>query len=523
MKNTMTKNKNNFAMQLAIYFVPLLIFLYILNAVFPTQSDDLGAGIGGIKAAISSYNTWNGRLGELLRVAFGSYLSTTSWYAPINAVIGAAVLLLSFTVIFARLPRRTLKDASIFCIMLMFVMFDPIFSFGSVFYWAAGSFNYLWIWLLLLLWILPYRLYWQEKFSSATKEPSTAAAHTDIGKSIAVFIVGFFAGWGCEFGIVFIVVTVCFMLYSFFGRKEKLPLWFYCGIIGLCAGWCMLYASPGTHYRADLFDEYLSLSQILHLPIPQMFDRLLTVFYYNKFPLYETYLFIMLILILLTVFYKNDFKSMLILLVLTLPALVLIGIPKRIIPEGAGIGNAARPTFFFYLYLIPLFLVFAHRFKNKNENIRTILIIMACLLFALFLFFGSCIQILGIPKRARFQITLINFIFIALSMHICFEHFREKKRICRIAFACCAFLSFSMASFVGFECIAMSRKWDKMVESVQRQKAQGIKNIVVDKNTFRSRYWSYGDWGNPLGIENINNWPNTSYAQHFSVDSFVAE
>lgn len=108
-------------------------------------------------------------------------------------------------------------------------------------------------------------------------------------------------------------------------------------------------------------------------------------------------------------------------------------------------------------------------------------------------------------------------------MHICFEHFREKGRICRIAFACCAFLSFSMASFVGFECIAMSRKWDKMVESVQRQKAQGIKNIVVDKNTFHSRYWNYGDWGNPKGIENINNWPNTSYAQHFSVDSFVAE
>lgn len=151
MKNTMTKNKKNSVMQCAIYFVPLLIFLYILNAVFPTQSDDLGAGIGGIKAAISSYNTWNGRFGELLRVAFGSYLSTTPWYAPINAVIGAAVLLLSFTVIFARLPRRTLKDASIFCMMLVFVMFDPIFSFGSVFYWAAGSFNYLWIWLLLLL------------------------------------------------------------------------------------------------------------------------------------------------------------------------------------------------------------------------------------------------------------------------------------------------------------------------------------------------------------------------------------
>ncbi len=43
--------------------------------MFPVQSDDLGAPLGNLDSMIGSYMHWNGRIGELLKVWFGSYLA----------------------------------------------------------------------------------------------------------------------------------------------------------------------------------------------------------------------------------------------------------------------------------------------------------------------------------------------------------------------------------------------------------------------------------------------------------------
>lgn len=214
------KSHKNKLLIFIVYFLTVFIFLCFLNAIFPTQSDDIGREIGGIKAAVSSYNNWNGRFGELLLVAFGSWFSTTPFYAPINALIGASVILMIFVLMFARLPKLTLKDASIFMMLITFLMLDPAFSFGSVFYWAAGSFNYLWAWFLILLYLLPHRFYWQKKFCSEGNEGydketklSSSFSVKNIGKLILFLLVAFFAGWSTEFGIVFVVLQICFICY----------------------------------------------------------------------------------------------------------------------------------------------------------------------------------------------------------------------------------------------------------------------------------------------------------------------
>ena len=116
-----------------LFFIGVFLFLYFLNAIFPTQSDDLGAELGGLTAAVNSYNNWNGRFGELLRVSFGSYLATTPFYAPMNALVGATVIFLVFLLVFARRPESTLKDISILSILIVFLLIDNILCFGSFF------------------------------------------------------------------------------------------------------------------------------------------------------------------------------------------------------------------------------------------------------------------------------------------------------------------------------------------------------------------------------------------------------
>ena len=118
----MQSSKSNFLKNYGVFlfFIGVFVFLYFLNAIFPTQSDDMGAGFGGLTAAINSYNNWNGRFGELLRVSFGSYLATTPFYAPINALVGTAVIFLIFLITFARKPEVSLKDFSILLILSVF-------------------------------------------------------------------------------------------------------------------------------------------------------------------------------------------------------------------------------------------------------------------------------------------------------------------------------------------------------------------------------------------------------------------
>ena len=67
----------------------------------------------------------------------------------------------------------------------------------------------------------------------------------------------------------------------------------------------------------------------------------------------------------------------------------------------------------------------------------------------------------------------------------------------------------------------MYLKWREMEQSIELQKRNGIRDVIVDKATFESKYWSYGEWSNPN--ENFAEWPNTSYARVYGVDTFTAK
>ncbi|MEL3901398.1 MAG: DUF6056 family protein [Treponema phagedenis] len=486
-----------------LFFIGVFIWLWYLNAIFPTQSDDMGAGYGGVSAAIHSYYTWNGRFGELLRVSFGSYLATTVWYAPINAFIGASVMLLLFFIVFARFPSLTLKDSSIFLILISFLLVDIGFSFGAVFYWAAGSFNYLWTWLLLFLWMLPYRLYWQRVID---KQP--AIPENKLLKTFFLLIIGFCAGWSTEFGIVFVVLQVCFIVYQYTVWKGKLPLWYFIGIASFFAGWFFLYTSPGTAARVQLIvshgTEFFSLSDLFQMPFLTLVE---TVFHtYNK-----SLRWILEIYALFSVF---------LLIVLNVSNTSLCGFLKTAaLIVSLGICFFVFPYFFFIPYCIAISVVCIYKFRNTNIKLARVFAAAVFLLFAEFLFIGATIQT-SIPIRAGFHYGVLNFALIAIVMNYCFDTFQDDTIIQKRAYMFCAALSLVIVLCVSVECYAMYLKWQKMEQSIELQKMNGIRNVIVDKDVFISRYWGYSNWDNP--DENFDEWPNTLYANFYGVDTFTA-
>ena len=495
--NVNQNKKNNLLFSIILFLCVYLFFIY-LNAIFPVQSDDIGRKIGGCAAMKQSYNGWNGRLGELLLVAFGSFFATTPFYSFVNGFIGASVIMLLFAVFTGRLPERTLKDFSIFCVILLFIMFDPSFAFGSVFYWAAGSFNYLWGWFLILLWLLPFTLFWRNvSFSKSA----------NIVVLIIEILTGIFAGWSSELGIVFIVLNAISIVAAF-KMKRKLPAWYFAGFISFCIGWGILYSCPGMRLRANLFSNYLSIGEILKLGLVGIMRRIKTTFdSTNSYFYYQNFLLLSLFLLLTSLFYKpslEKFESCVL-------AVFLLFYSIRSLPKICYVLCAI------FISVMSCFVI-----KKENKYLSNLFYIVAGVLIAEFLFIGAGIQLCGyLPGRAYFQCTICNLALIAVIMEFCFEIFKDKIKIQKIACISCCAVCVLFSTFVAIECYKMSEKWTEMELEIRAQKNNGKTAIVIDKNTFISRYKNYGDWGNPG--ENPAEWPNTSYASFYGVNSIIAK
>lgn len=105
--------------------------------MFPVQSDDLGAPLGNLDSMIGSYMHWNGRIGELLKVWFGSCLAHTPYFPFINALFGAAFLYLFFALIFGRFPSIVLTDLATIALILFVLM--AFRAFGAIFFGQQGA------------------------------------------------------------------------------------------------------------------------------------------------------------------------------------------------------------------------------------------------------------------------------------------------------------------------------------------------------------------------------------------------
>lgn len=506
----------------------------MLNALFPAQSDDLGAHIGTLTNIKDSYLHWNARLGELLRVWFGSHLASTPYFAFINPLFCVAFLYLLFGLIFGRMPylfirnlsqssqtndtahsKRDFNDLAILCFILLVLMLNR--GFGAIFFWAAGSLNYLWAYCLILTFCLPYRMLFAKSLppqakihashtpqaTTQTKPNFQTTSHTEESlKSWAMLILVILAGLGSEFTIVLIIVG--FFALAFY-KEVKLPLWAYFGVVGLTIGFCALYFSPGHAQRAqivkNLYGGYTSLSDIWAMSIGQKYARFASIF--------------------------SDSKQMLLPLIATLGVLAFI-VFRRFVSAFVGVimlvyfvclcvkwwgfGSLA----FLLLPSVALLCIFAYR--SSQEATKRYFLILAGLFLVHFITASATIQV-ALPNRAKLIFIILGLAQLIILARIYAPHLSAKSKIIWQNLVCgfCAL----QALFVIYASLDMRLKWERMLATIDTQKALGKQEIIVNKEVFHSFYKNYTDWSNPA--QNPNEWPNTSYARYFEVEKFIAK
>jgi hypothetical protein len=121
-------------------------------------------------------------------------------------------------------------------------------SFCPAILWKTGAANYLWGMLIVLLFIYPYYIHYQNNRSA-----------NNIPKMVLFFIGGVIAGWTNENVAVALCFYIFISLFLYKREKMQLPGWAITGFTGAVTGCVLMLAAPGNYIRLAAIEHAVSL------------------------------------------------------------------------------------------------------------------------------------------------------------------------------------------------------------------------------------------------------------------------
>ncbi len=240
---------------LSVVFVTAFTVFYLLCRKSPYMLDDYylmyvnkGAGLFSVNfdeavrvsgfddlitSALNIYNNWGGRFFWTILIQ-SLLIFDKSLYDVLNSVM--FVLLIVLLV-------KHISPAKRFNLLLTVIVATATWlcapAAGQTFFIAAISTTYLWFSVILLLLLLPYRIFSLSNGYSGNKHLL----------SIAIFILG---GVACNTNAntaAAVIMLELIFLWMIYKRHNKLPLWAVCGILGSVCGYALMLCSPGIAVR----------------------------------------------------------------------------------------------------------------------------------------------------------------------------------------------------------------------------------------------------------------------------------
>lgn len=266
--------------------------IFILNILTPLISDDFAyMFVYGEDRLVSSvadilesqenhYYMWGGR-------SIVHFIAQVLLLLPpyVAGLLNSLAYMGYIFLIYYHIKGRGKNSLSLFILITLAVWFlQPVL--GDTVFWLTGAANYLWGTTLILLFLLPFRMYQGRKNNVVTQ----------ILMSVIIFICGVIAGWTNEnTAAAMLLISILYCAY-FYLQKWNIPAWLITGFIGSLAGFFLMIAAPGNYVRAG------------HSP----FD--LFVFAYRLFNSTHTLLFycgplLLVTLLMYIIFYRFPYKN----------------------------------------------------------------------------------------------------------------------------------------------------------------------------------------------------------------------
>lgn len=241
---TANKNLRLFLFSFSLLFIFTLL-LY-LNIKTPLLGDDLtytfifnsSEKVTNIKDIFYSqyehYYTWGGR--SVVHTIAQLLLMLDPLVSDIiNSIAFVFLILLAYIHIN---HKKTFSVSLLVGIFLLIWFLEP---FAETILWITGSANYMWGTIIILLFLLPYRMYNDERKRSMS---------VSILQSLGMLLGGIVAGWTNENTAAGMILMAVLFTINYRVQKKRIPIWAYIGIIGAIIGYLLMIAAPGNAVRA---------------------------------------------------------------------------------------------------------------------------------------------------------------------------------------------------------------------------------------------------------------------------------
>ncbi len=236
---------------LALLSLMIGILFYIFNLYTPLFADDYSYSFSFankewinsisdiVRSQIEHYKIMNGRsITHLLGQLF-LYLGK-----PIFNIINSfAFIGLIFLIYFY--SYGTFKNVNLtWFILINFILWGVTPNFGQSFLWLIGSSNYMYGILLILVFLVPYRM----EMNDNTDYRKENKLYKFL-KAIICLIMGIISGWTNENTSVSLIVIIILSLGLYKLKNKKYEIWMFSGFLGSIIGCIIMLTSPGQSSR----------------------------------------------------------------------------------------------------------------------------------------------------------------------------------------------------------------------------------------------------------------------------------
>lgn len=297
-KFTFVKTHKKGLYNLAIILITLLIafLFYILNYYTPLFADDYsysfsfstGEKITSISQILDSqiahYQVMNGRsVTHFLAQLF--LLGGDNLFNFINTIFFLVLIYITYFHACGSFKNFSLSKFS----MIAMLLFLSSPAFGQSFLWITGSANYLYGILIVLCFLIPYRL-------QANNLLSRQPLLLEIFVAIIYMLFGIIAGWTNENTSVAMIVMIIIYIFFFYINSVKIRLWNITGCIGGIIGSIFMISAPGTTNRLATSGGMGGISDLIKR----------TIFYTCDLFIYLKFIVVLFIIFLTLYLYQNQ-------------------------------------------------------------------------------------------------------------------------------------------------------------------------------------------------------------------------
>ncbi|WP_305862927.1 DUF6056 family protein [Helicobacter cholecystus] len=481
-------------------FLFIFALLIVFNILFPPQTDDIGHYLYRMNRTnhtfLTPYFEWNGRFFEQVWIYFVAPYVGSLGFDLLNAFMGACFIFIFYFAVFAKLPKKAVDFLALSLILIMVLNS----AFATVFLWGAGSLNYLWAMVVILLFLIPYRIFWGDllKGKDLNYLPSWLI--------VLIFPLGVIGGWSSEHvGAMLCFVLLLSLLIAWI-KKFTLPWWYYLGVCGFCIGWVILFTSPGSALRGAMEASYslpfadrsfVTIKEFFQAPLLDELNRINATL---NASCRKSFGFFFIVLLWFFLWKKK----------ITLQKTLVLGMFSSFL--AIGLYFLLKTSFALPLYLIVLGMIGVLIKENLRYSLFGVLFIVWLLIGLMLVQFHGQVGL-----RARMGEGLILATMILIMFKEFYLSLNQTLWIKRIVLSVLALSLIANLANWGI----YRYHWNQIVLIVNEQKRVFGSNadIVVSKKLFYSFYdKDFGEVGDDAQSGN-----NQAYAKYFGVRSFVVK